>query len=683
MTRLPQLSDDIQYLRGIGPARAKRFAALGIHTVADLLLHYPRAYEDRTKLVQIAELEADVPACFRAMVMTTPRTSYIRKGLEITKLTVADHSARLNLVFFNQHFAAEKLQYGREYIFYGAVSGDFIGYQMRNPAVEGIDEAPLVTRRILPIYPLTAGLSNAAVARAIQTALETYGTVPELLPREVRQAYDILPAEAAYRAIHQPTDLQELEQAKKRLVFEEFFLFSVGLFLFRHMRRSETISAFSQTNLADFYDALPFRLTGAQNRAIDDILGDFQKGCPMNRLLQGDVGSGKTMVAAAAAVCASRNGFQTALMAPTEILAEQHYRSLGKLMAGLGIRCVLLTGSMSMAEKKRIRQEIASGTAMLAIGTHALLSAATEFRNLGLVITDEQHRFGVRQRSALAEKGRSPHLLVMSATPIPRTLALILYGDLDVSILDELPPGRQRVDTFLVNESYRSRLNEFLRKQVRLGHQCYIVCPNIEEGEENTGRAAQTWAQTLQGTIFPEFRVGLLHGRMKGTEKEAVMRAFAQGEIQILVSTTVIEVGVDVPNATVMVVEDADRFGLSQLHQLRGRVGRGSEKSWCILLSNNRSPETLNRLRTLCKTAEGFRIAEEDLQQRGPGDFFGERQHGLPTFRAANLCQDMALLRQAQQAAADWVDCHGTEDSAGALRARVLAMFQENAASWN
>ena len=683
MTRLPQLSDDIQYLRGIGPARAKLFAALGIHTVADLLLHYPRAYEDRTRLVQIAELEADVPSCFRAMVMTSPRTSYIRKGLEITKLTVADHSARLNLVFFNQHFAAEKLQYGREYIFYGAVSGDFIGYQMRNPAVEGVEEAPLITRRILPIYPLTAGLTNAAVTRAIQTALETYGTVPELLPREVRQAYDILPAEAAYRAIHQPADLQELEQAKKRLVFEEFFLFSVGLFLFRHMRRCEDIPAFSQTNLADFYDALPFRLTGAQHRAIGEILGDFQKGCPMNRLLQGDVGSGKTMVAAAAAVCASRNGFQTALMAPTEILAEQHYHSLGKLMEGLGIRCVLLTGSMPAAEKRRVRQEIASGATTLVIGTHALLSAATEFQNLGLVITDEQHRFGVRQRSALAEKGRSPHLLVMSATPIPRTLALILYGDLDVSILDELPPGRQRVDTFLVNESYRSRLNEFLRKQIRLGHQCYIVCPNIEEGEEHTGRAAQTWAQTLQETVFPEFQVGLLHGRMKAAEKEAVMGAFVQGKIQLLVSTTVIEVGVDVPNATVMVVEDADRFGLSQLHQLRGRVGRGSEKSWCILLSNNRSPETLNRLRTLCKTADGFRIAEEDLQQRGPGDFFGERQHGLPTFRAANLCQDMALLRQAQQAAADWVNRHGTEDSAGALRARVREMFQENAASWN
>ena len=674
---MPGVNDGIQYLKGIGPVRAKLFEALGIRTIGDLMYHYPRSYEDRTRFLPISKLEVDQPSCFKAMVMNHPRTSFIRKGLEITRVTVADHSARLNLTFFNQRFMAEKLRYGETYIFYGAVSGDFIGYNMQNPVVESPQEAPLMTRRILPLYPLTAGLSNKAVTSAIIQALETCGAPPEILPRQIRQQHQILPAELAYRAIHQPQSQEQLAQARKRLVFEEFFVFSAALSLMRASRAAQPVTPWQDTDLTPFYSALPFTLTGAQTRAIEEIRADFLRNIPMNRLLQGDVGSGKTMVAAAAAYCAAKNGVQTALMAPTEILAEQHARSLGKLLEPLGVRCALLTGSMPAAKKRQVRAALADGSALLVIGTHALLSKTTEFANLGLVITDEQHRFGVAQRGSLSEKGHNVHTLVMSATPIPRTLALILYGDLEVSVLDELPPGRQKIDTFLVDETYRGRLNGFIRREVEAGHQCFIVCPAVEEGE--TGKSAEVWAQTLQQVTFPDLKVSLLHGRKSGAEKEAVMAAFARGASQILVATTVIEVGVDVPNATLMVVEDADRFGLSQLHQLRGRVGRGSAKSWCILLSNNRNPDTRSRLKALCRNTDGFRIAEEDLQLRDPGDFFGRRQHGLPTFRAANLSMDLSLLKEAQAAAAQWIDQHGHEDTpeAEALRRRIAALFED------
>ena len=473
--------------------------------------------------------------------------------------------------------------------------------------------------------------------------------------------------------------------AKKRLVFEEFFVFSAGLSLLRASRAGKKTESYVNLDIEPFKASLPFALTGAQSRAIYEILADFRKGAPMNRLVQGDVGSGKTMVAAAAAYAAAKNGHQAALMAPTEILAEQHYASLSKLFAPLGLRTVLLTGSMTAKEKRMVREAIAAGDADLAVGTHALLSEATQFHDLGLVITDEQHRFGVGQRSALSAKGKDPHLLVMSATPIPRTLALLMYGDLEVSILDELPPGREQVDTFLVGESYRPRINAFIRKQVAEGHQCFVVCPAVEENEELNIKAASAWAETLQKTVFPDLRIALLHGQMKGAEKEAVMASFARGEADVLVATTVIEVGVDVPNATLMVIEDADRFGLSQLHQLRGRVGRGRAKSYCILTSHNRSPETLQRLKALCKTTDGFKIAEEDLKLRGPGDFFGSRQSGLPVFRVANLSLDLQTLKDAQAASAEWIDHYGTSDApeAAALRARIGELFHRAEGTMN
>ena len=674
---MAKLSDPITILKGIGPAKAKQFANLNIFTLRDLICHFPRGYEDRTKLVPIEKLEPDKPACFKAMVMNTPRTAHVRKGLDLTRVQVADSTGRLTLTFFNSKYVSEQLQYGREYIFYGAVSGDFIGYNMTNPVFETMDSAPVTTRRILPVYPLTAGLNNGAMLRAVRQALAVCDPPEEIIPEDVRQKYGILPAERAYTAIHEPSSMAEAEMAKKRLIFEEFFVFSAGLALMRTARAEKKTESYSNIEMEAFYRVLPFELTGAQKRAVAEILVDFRKGAPMNRLVQGDVGSGKTMVAAAAAYCTVCNDRQAALMAPTEILAEQHYASLGKLLSKLGIRTELLTGSMTPKEKREIRERIASGEVQFAVGTHALLTDATQFQNLGLVITDEQHRFGVGQRAKLSAKGNDPHLLVMSATPIPRTLALLMYGDLDVSILDERPPGREDVDTFLVNESYRPRINAFIRKQVAEGHQCFVVCPAVEENEELGIKAATVWAETLQQTVFPDLRIALLHGQMKGAEKEAAMAAFARGEADVLVATTVIEVGVDVPNATLMVIEDADRFGLSQLHQLRGRVGRGKAKSYCILTSHNKNTETLQRLKALCKTTDGFRIAEEDLKLRGPGDFFGSRQSGLPAFRVADLSFDLATLKEAQQASAEWIDMYGASDlpEAQALRERIGDLF--------
>ena len=682
---MARLSDPVTILKGVGPTKAKQLAALNIYTLEDLICHFPRAYEDRTRLVEIAQLEVDRPACFKAVVMNTPRTHHVRKGLDITKVQVADHSGRLNLVFFNQKFTTEQLQYGGEYIFYGTLTGDYMGYNVTSPVFETPQSTPVTTRRVLPIYPLTAGLSNAAMVKAVQQALLLCDPPAEILPPQVLEKYDILPARDAYTAIHAPRSMDEAERARKRLIFEEFFVFSAGLSLMRAARAQKQIPPYKNLSLEQFYKALPFTLTGAQQRAIREIAGDLQKGTPMNRLVQGDVGSGKTMVAAAAAILAIQNGHQAALMAPTEILAEQHYASLSKLLTPLGITTCLLTGSMTVKQKRETRQAIEENQVQLVIGTHALLSDSTVFADLGMVIADEQHRFGVGQRSALSAKGQDPHVMVMSATPIPRTLALLLYGDLEVSILDELPPGREPVDTFLVTESYRARINAFIRKQVSEGHQCYVVCPAVEEGEELNLKAAETWAETLQQRVFPDLRIALLHGQMKGSQKEQVMAEFAAGNADVLVATTVIEVGVDVPNATLMVIEDADRFGLSQLHQLRGRVGRGGSKSYCILLSQNKNPDTNARLKALCKTTDGFKIAEEDLALRGPGDFFGSRQSGLPVFRVASLNCDLATLKLAQAASVEWIEAMGTANTpeSKALRHRIADLFTRSQGTMN
>ena len=681
---MARLTDPVTILKGVGTAKAKQLAQLNIFTLEDLICHFPRDYEDRTRLLTINQLQADVPACFRAMVMNTPRTSHIRSGLDLTKVQVADHTGRLNLTFFNRKYTMDQLQYGQEYIFYGTVTGDYLGYSMTNPVFEAIGSTPVVTRRILPIYPLTAGLTNAAMLKAVQQALAVCDPPEEILPEEVRRRFGILPAQRAYFSIHDPSTMEEAAQAKKRLIFEEFFVFSAGLALMRAARSTKSAKPYTALSLEKFEKALPFTLTGAQSRAIADIIKDLQRGSPMNRLVQGDVGSGKTMVAAAAAILAAQNGDQSALMAPTEILAEQHHASLSKLLEPLGVKTALLTGSMTPKNKALIREALENGQIDLVIGTHALVSDSTVFKNLGMVIADEQHRFGVGQRAKLAAKGSDPHLLVMSATPIPRTLALLMYGDLEVSILDELPPGREPVDTFLVGESYRARINAFVRKQVNEGHQVFVVCPAVEENEDLDIKAATLWSETLQA-VFPDLKIMLLHGQMKGAEKEAAMAAFARQEADVLVATTVIEVGVDVPNATLMIIEDADRFGLSQLHQLRGRVGRGKAKSYCILTSHNKNGETLQRLKALCKTTDGFKIAEEDLKLRGPGDFFGSRQSGLPMFRMASLTVDIQTLKDAQEASACWIETNGTSTApeAQALRKRIGELFKRAQGTMN
>ena len=668
----------VRYLKGVGEARAKTFANLGITTLYDLISYFPRTYEDRTRILPIAELQADEPACFRAFVTSSPRTQHIRKGLDLTKLTVADETARLNLTFFNQTYVSENLEQGREYYFYGTLNGDYLGYQMTNPIFEPAEAPGVLTRRIMPIYPLTAGLHNNLISRTVQQALNVcLDGLPELLPEALRAEYGLCDAATAYRNIHAPVSPEALEAARHRLIFEEFFIYSVGLTLLRANRSRRNQTPFAIPALSELEAALPFALTGAQKRAIGEIAADFAAGKVMNRMLQGDVGSGKTAVAAAAAWMTARNGRQAALMAPTEILAEQHARGLEQLLTPLGVRVSLLTGAMTAAQKKTARAAIAAHEADLIVGTHALISEATSFSDLGLVIADEQHRFGVAQRAALAEKGDDPHLLVMSATPIPRTLALILYGDLELSVLDELPPGRQPIDTFLVGEDKRARVNAFIRKQVAAGHQVYVVCPAIEEGEDDSLRSAEVWAETLQMTVFPDLRVALLHGKMRPAQKEQIMGSFVQGAYDVLVATTVIEVGVDVPNATLMVIENADRFGLSQLHQLRGRVGRGKDKSYCILFTSNRNAETLKRLKALCKTNDGFEISREDLALRGPGDFFGTRQHGLPAFKVGNLEMDLKTLQDAQAAAATFAVSEELPSRAEyqPLMARIQALF--------
>ena len=670
-------------LRGVGPARAAALQRLGIFTLYDLLAYFPRDYEDRTNPVEIAQLQPGVPACFEALVVSQPVLRRIGKGRDVTNLTVADETGKLTLHYFNQPYIKTQLHYGQSYYFYGTLLEH--GMQMANPAFEESGRPGTVTNRLLPVYPLTAGLSNRTLCACIRQAFSAAGALPELLPETVREQYGLCGVTEAYTAVHAPESWEALQSARKRLVFEEFFIFSAGLAVLRASRTELHTIPYDTACMDAFFRALPFRLTGAQSGAIDQILRDLSSGHVMNRLVQGDVGSGKTMVAAAACFCAVKNGKQAAFMAPTEILAEQHEKTLSALLGPLGVHVLLLTGAKTPAQKRAAREKIASGESQLIVGTHALISTGVEFHALGLVVADEQHRFGVAQRTRLTEKGDAPHLLVMSATPIPRTLALIAYGDLDVSVIAELPPGRRPVETFLVSEALRERLNGFIRKQCAGGHQVYVVCPAVEDGEENTMKSAEGWAQTLRDETFPELRVGLVHGRMKSAEKDAALSAFRAGDYDILVATTVVEVGVDVPNATLMVIENAERFGLSQLHQPRGRVGRGSAQSYCVLVSGTKNEETKKRLQALCKTTDGFKIAEQDLALRGPGDFFGSRQHGLPLLKVASLQMDLETLRDAQQAAAAVIQ---TADSLNApelapLKARVEALFTRQEVSLN
>ena len=654
-----RLADRLDTLPGIGPARARGLEKLGLVTVEDLLRCYPRSYEDRRKFSTVAAAPVDIPVCLELLVAEPPRLSRIRKGLELVKARLVDDTGSLTATFFNQTYMKDALRPGETYIVYGKVEGPPGRRQMTNPVCERSDRVRF-TGCILPVYALTHGISNNLLAGLARRCVdECAGQLEEVLPGPLRREHALATAEFACRNIHFPRDEEALELARRRLIFEELFCLTCGMTLLRTRRDEAAGVPFAIPPVEEFLALLPFPLTGAQRRVMDEIAADVSAGPPMNRLVQGDVGSGKTMVAAYGAWLAAKNGRQCALMAPTELLAEQHFRSLAPLLEQASLRVGLLTGAVKGRARKELLAALAAGELDLLIGTHALLSEGVDYADLGLVITDEQHRFGVAQRAALSAKARRPpHVLVLSATPIPRTLSLVIYGDLDVSVIDELPPGRTPVQTFVVGEDKRQRMYGFVRKLVGEGRQAYIVCPAVEEGEDEGAclKAAASYARSLQTEVFPDLRVGLVHGKMKPREKDAVMTAFAGGELDVLVSTTVIEVGVDVPNAALMVVENADRFGLSQLHQLRGRVGRGRHQSYCVLVTSTRNPESRARLKVLTRTTDGFQIAEEDLKLRGPGDFFGQRQHGLPQLRIADLAGDMRVLKEAQLAARELLE---------------------------
>ncbi len=685
---MAELTDNIRYLKGVGESRAKALEKLGIRTLADMLGYFPRAYEDRRHFYPVAEAPLETPVCVKAMVAAPPVGTFVRRGMELLKFRAVDETGSLDITYFNQNYLKSQFRTGETYIFYGRVSANGRRRTMVNPAFEREDRQGTVTGRILPIYRLTAGVSQKLLMSAAAQTLEACGEqAPDVLPPAIRERMQLAQARYAYENIHFPRDDQALEQARRRLVFEELFVLAAAMGMMREKRAAGDGRRLTAYPLEEFWSTLPYRPTGAQVRAVDEAMADMASGTPMNRLLQGDVGSGKTLVAAALLWQCAKNGLQAAFMAPTEILAEQHYGSLTQLLEPCGIRVVKLTGSMKASEKRSANELLQAGLAQVAVGTHALLSAGVTFRDLGLVVTDEQHRFGVGQRSALAGKGEKPHVLVMSATPIPRTLALIIYGDLDISVLNELPPGRQKVDTFALGEDMRARIWRFVRRLVDQGRQVFIVCPMVEENEELPAgmKSAEAYAKTLQRDVFPDLRVACVHGKMKGKAKDTVMAAFAAGQYDILVATTVIEVGVDVPNAALMIVENADRFGLSQLHQLRGRVGRGRHKSYCVLFSNADTPDAKARLNIMTKTSDGFRISEEDLRLRGPGDFFGSRQHGLPEMHVADLSGDMRVLKQAQQEAQAVLalDPALERPEHRPLRERITALFDLHADTFN
>lgn len=674
---------DIASLKGVGPKRAELFRKLGAPTAGDLLRLYPRAYEDWRDAVPIRNTLLNEVNIVKGTVLRRPVEQRIRGGMTLYKTTITDGEDDMQLTFFNNRYITSLLTEGAVYAFRGKVTGTFMRREMASP--EFVPESRM--QDMVPVYPQTSGLTSRIIANAVKEALRLLPeTVKDPLPDALRLKYALCRLEYALKTIHFPNSPEALSTARRRLVFEELLVLQLGMAEIRRAGVRENPYPLKKDYTKEFAALLPFTMTGAQQRAVQDGIRDMQSPHPMNRLIQGDVGSGKTAVAAALCHTVIQNGFQAALMAPTEILAAQHYESLSNLLAPCGIKTVLITGSMRAKAKREATQGLKTGEIQLAVGTHALISDGVEFSSLALVITDEQHRFGVEQRAALVRKGEQPHTLVMSATPIPRTLALLVYGDLDVSIIDELPPGRQPVQTVCVDERYRARLNAFIDKLIGEGRQVFVVCPKVEETDDVPSdlKSAEEHAQVLQRT-FPQHRVACIHGRMKAKDKDACMAAFAAGETDILVSTTVIEVGVDVPNAALMIIENAERFGLSQLHQLRGRIGRGPFQSYCVLVSDAHTDEARARLKVLCDTADGFQIAEADLRQRGPGDFFGNRQHGLPALHIADLGTNMTAVNDARDAARTVLAADPTLSAPehAALRAQCARLFAANDGHFN
>ena len=684
---MPDLSRNIRYIKGIGEKRARAFEKLGVRTLGDLISFYPRRYEDRSRIKEINSLEDGEYACIDVFVTSSPVLARLSGGKSMVRFSAADDTAKIDITYFNQVYLKTGIHIGDHLRLYG--KAEVLGRKrfMTNPLYENAEKEGVYTGRIIPVYRSNAQLSQKQIMNAVENGLKLCEDgIEDFLPEDVAARNNLTDADFAVRNIHFPGSTAALLSAKEKLVFDELFLLACAL---KKMRSDNTkISGIrlEETDFEDFYKSLPFSPTNAQKRAVEECMKDMGSGEVMNRLLQGDVGSGKTLVAAALVWACSRQGLGSIFMAPTALLAEQHYNTLSKLLAPYGLNTALVTGSMTAAERNAVKKRIAEGYYSLVIGTHALFSEGMEYgERIALVITDEQHRFGVAQRARIIEKAGNPHVLVMSATPIPRTLALIIYGDLSISILDEMPPGRQKVDTFAVDSSYRQRINAFIRKQVQEGHQVFVVCPMIDENEEiGDVISAEEHAAYLKKEL-PELKVALLHGKTPNKEKDKIMNDFVLGKSDILVSTTIIEVGIDVPNASLIVIENAERFGLSQLHQLRGRVGRGEAKSYCVLFSDHRSEEVRARLKVMCETNDGFRVAEEDLRQRGPGDFFGSAQHGLPELHIADLGTDLETLSNAQSEAERVMESDPLLERPehALLGAKISAMFDVSRDTFN
>ena len=667
----------IDKLNGIGKKRAELFNKLGIYSIGDLLSFYPKGYEDWSSTVKIESLQDGMNVCIKAVLGAQIKDGVLPGGRIISKGMVYDDTGTLQLVFFNNRYISAMIHAGEEYYFYGRVTGGIGGWQMISPTFSPVGECS----KIHPIYKQTAGLNSKIIANAVKQALSYLPEkVNDPLPESVRSTFALCDLKYAIQNIHFPDNSESLASARKSLVTEELLVLNLGMRSLKEHSRGESGVDITKSYFDEFKELLPFTMTNAQSRVVGECISDLTKGTkPMNRLVQGDVGSGKTAVAAAVCHTVIRNGFQAAFMAPTDILARQHYKTFTELFKGTDIKTALLTGSMKESEKKAVRAELENGDISFVVGTHALITEKTNFYNLGIAVTDEQHRFGVSQRAKLLSKGSNPHLLVMSATPIPRTLGLVIFGDLDISIIDELPPSRKPVKTYAISTLKRKNCYGFIKNEIAQGRQAYIVCPLVEEGELENVASAEEYAAELMLNDFSDISVGIVHGHMKPAEKDEVMKKFADNEISLLVATTVIEVGVDVPNATVMTIENAERFGLSQLHQLRGRVGRGKYDSYCFLISNNRNPETMQRLKVMCSTNDGFKIADEDLKLRGPGDFFGERQHGLPQMAIADFADTKSL--ELSQKMADFIIFNYKNlyhDDLRLLRTEVDRLFSSN-----
>lgn len=666
------LDSNIQFIKGVGEKRAKLFNSLGIFCVDSLIHFYPRKYEDWSASKNLESVKSGETVSIKATLITPVKEAMIRRGLTLFKCKFSDGENVISVTIFNNKYLAKSLRIYEDYYLYGKIEKSLLNFSMNSPKIEKAENI----LAIQPVYPAKEKLTSRSISKIMKTALDELGEIEETLDDEIMQKYSLISLDKAIRNIHFPNSADDYLPARKRLIFEELLTLQLGLLKLKSNKKSETALVIKDDYSSEFEKLLPFNLTNAQKRTISECLQDMKSKYPCNRLVQGDVGSGKTAVAASLIYSVIKNGYQATMMAPTEILATQHYESLLKILAPAGINIRLLTGSTPAKEKKEIKKALFDGEIDLIIGTHALIQNDVAFKNLALVITDEQHRFGVKQRAQLAEKGEDVHTIVMSATPIPRTLGLILYGDLDISILDELPPGRQEIRTDVVDSRYHKRLYKFIKDAIARGEQCYIVCPAVEENETNI-KSAEELADELANGEFKGYNLGILHGKMKPKDKEAIMKSFASGKVSLLVATTVVEVGVDVPNATIMVIENAERFGLSTLHQLRGRVGRGNKKSYCVLVSDAKGETARERLMTMKKYSDGFKIADTDLKLRGPGDFFGSRQHGLPELKIADMVEDMDTLQNAQECAKSILRNDFSLSNHPALKNQMNKMFEK------